>query len=265
MLELLQCFVMLAITSPAKSLDVSTEWHTDLTPTQSEFDTEVKELIAELQQLTPKQLQELFKVSENIARLNYNRFQSWDSLEQKPAILTYNGDIYKQFNASTFTETEQQYLQSHLRIISGLYGLLRPYDLIKPYRLEMGTNIKNLTLDSASLYEYWGDKLTQALNSKLQDFPEESRVVLNLASDEYVQAINQPNLSAELLNIEFRQMKDGEEKNYGIYAKKARGDFIAFMKNEKVRNLEDIKGFNYAGYQLKRTEPDGYVFVKDIE
>jgi hypothetical protein len=258
---------MIAITSPAKTQDFESDWDTEI-KSQPEFLEEAITLRKKLKDYSKSQLEDVLNVSENLAELNYNRFQEWVEKHtednSKPAILAYQGDIYKQFQAEEFTEAEQEYLQSHLRILTGFYGILRPYDLIQAYRLEMKTKLKVEDAGTEDLYEFWEDKLTDHLNEKLKDFPKESRAIINLASNEYVKAVNPEKIDGDWIEIEFRQKKEGELKNYGIYAKKARGAFIKFMVKNNIRELKELQEFNLNGYEFLEKTDEGIMFVKEI-
>jgi cytoplasmic iron level regulating protein YaaA (DUF328/UPF0246 family) len=256
---------MLAITSPAKTQDFDSQFPGMLS-TKPEFTTKVDTLVAKLKKLTKKELAALLGVSDDLALLNYTRFRDWNQNSDKQAILAYKGDIYRQFDAESFTKTEQQYVQSHLRIITGLYGILRPYDRIKPYRLEMKTKIDSFNIeDFSKLQDYWRNDITAHLNNKLLDFNTNERILINLASNEYADAVDFEKINSQVLEIEFRQRKNGELVNYGIYAKFARGLFIRYMVENSITSKKDLEGFNIDGYSLYESTEEAMTFVKSID
>lgn len=253
---------MLIITSPAKTLDFKSNWNKELAK-NGRFIKEAVELVSSLSQLSQKQLQNLFGVSEKIAKLNYERYQAWEEVHNtensKPAILVYDGDIYKELRRDQYQQPEIKYAQNSLRIISGLYGILRAYDLIQPYRLEMKTKLK--TKKAQDLYDFWGTKLTDQLNEDVKLYG--SSYLVNLASNEYAKAVDLKKINCDVLEIEFRQKHGGELKNYGILAKKARGMMIDFMIKNKVRTPEELQAFAREGYKYTETKAGKLFFVKD--
>ena len=238
---------MLILVSPAKTLDFEqpalTKEHS-----QSDFLTSSQELIQVCQQLTPADIASLMKVSDKIAGLNAARFGQWQpnlNLDNaKQAIFAFRGDVYTGFDADTLSETEITQTQSQLRILSGLYGLLRPLDLILPYRLEMGTSLANPK--GKNLYEFWGDTLTEAVNKALVEH--ENDIIINLASNEYFKAIKVKKLQGQLITPAFKDCKKGEYKVISFYAKKARGLMARYIIENKLEKAEDLKSFNISGY-----------------
>ena len=187
-------------------------------------------------------------VSDKIAELNYNRFKSWEdpsnSKISKQAIYAFKGDVYSGLDAESIGEDKFDYLQNSLRIISGYYGLLRPFDQILPYRLEMGTKLKNQ--NGNNLYKFWGDKITDVLNEDLDS----NDIIVNLASDEYFKSINKDKIKSKIITPVFKEFKNGLYKVIAIYAKKARGLMSRFLIERKSTSIDDIKLFNINGYSF---------------
>lgn len=253
---------MLFLTSPAKSLDFDTPYKAAHVTTPH-FLADAKILAKHLKKLSRLKLIKTLSVSRELAILNYNRFQVWEKEQAKnarPAIFAYHGVIYRELSPHNYTASQNAYLQTSLRIISGLYGLLRPFDLIAPYRLEMNANLK---IGSATdLYEYWGEKLTQQLNVDIMAHQHE--YLLNLASQEYIQAIQPSHLSAPFIDIEFNQRKGKEVFNYGLLARQARGKMIDYLTMHEAKNLETVKKFRYDGYKLTAETSTKFVFTKEL-
>jgi cytoplasmic iron level regulating protein YaaA (DUF328/UPF0246 family) len=237
---------MILLISPAKSLDFSaTDVQQHSTPRML---ADSKALIQNLKQKSSADLQKLMKVSENIANLNVERYHNFTTpfnLENaKQAALAFQGDVYKGMEAETFSEEDLAFAQNHLRILSGLYGLLKPLDLIQPYRLEMGTRLQNEK--GKNLYEFWDTKITETLNADLE--AQGDNIVINLASKEYFKSIKKQALNADLYNIDFKEEKNGQFKIVAFYAKKARGMMSNYVIKNRISNPEDLKGFDYDGY-----------------
>ena len=187
-------------------------------------------------------------VSDKIAELNYNRFKTWEdpsnSKTSKQAIYAFKGDVYSGLDAESIDEDKFDYLQNSLRIISGYYGLLRPFDQILPYRLEMGTKLENE--NGNNLYKFWGDKITDVLNEDLDT----NDIIVNLASDEYFKSINKDKIKSKIITPVFKEFKNGLYKVIAIYAKKARGLMSRFLIERKSTSIDDIKLFNINGYSF---------------
>lgn len=241
----LSCLFMKFVISPAKSLDFETKL-----PTQ-EFSSplflkEAERLNKLLKKKSARSLSKLMSISADLGLLNYERNQQWElpftSHNARPAVYAFAGDVYRGIDAHGLTNQQREYLQDNLRILSGLYGLLRPMDLIQPYRLEMGTRIKVGV--SKNLYAFWQKRITQALNEELQ----EDDFLLNLASNEYFKAIDKKTLKAPIINTAFKDFKDGEYKMIGFFAKYARGLMARYLAATNAKTLEDVKGFNLEGY-----------------
>ena len=235
---------MLALLSPAKNLDFSPALQ-DAPVTKPVFPDETAALIRKARTLSRKKIRELMKLSENLADLNYQRYQSFDTDKDvdgvKQAILAFKGDTYIGMDANSLSEDDLAFAQDHIGILSGLYGLLRPYDGIQPYRLEMGTKIAPGR--AKTLYEFWGDRITDAVNDVEQD------VVINLASKEYFSAINEKALNARVITPAFKEIKDGKARMLGMFAKRARGMMARYIILNRLEDPEDLKKFDFGGYQ----------------
>ncbi|MCA9382743.1 peroxide stress protein YaaA [Candidatus Dojkabacteria bacterium] len=251
---------MLILTSPAKTLDLSKEWDEEFTnPT---FTQEADELVASLKNMSLKKLKSTLEVSDKLAQLNYERFQVWGKdhnvSNSKPAIRMYYGDIYRELSPKEYSKDQKAYLQKTLRIITGLYGLLRPYDLIQPYRLEM--KIKLNTKKGKDLYQFWGDKLTDLLNQEIRDY--KHKLLVSLASNEYEAAVDLDKIESEVWDILFLQKKNGELKNVGIFSKKARGTMIQYCVENQIETIDNLKKFNADGYKFSNADNKTLVFVR---
>ena len=200
-------------------------------------------------------------LSEKLSKLNYDRYKSFPTSlnldNAKQAILAFKGDVYSGIDASSMSQDELEFAQDNLRMISGLYGVLRPLDLIAPYRLEMSTKLVNEM--GNNLYQFWGDKISRVINE------DESEVIINLASNEYFKAIDKKSLNAEIINIIFKENKGGEYKVIGIYAKRARGLMARYMIDNKVLSPEGLKNFSLEGYRYRDNLSDNlnWTFTRD--
>lgn len=255
---------MLILISPAKSLDFDTKPCTD-TYTQPAFLEASEQLIRKLRTVSRKRLTEMMGISKALAQLNYERYLAWHpefSLENaKQAVLAFKGDVYVGMNADGFSDDDFSYAQDHLRILSGLYGVLRPLDLIQPYRLEMGTRLP--VRRKKNLYDFWGTRITDFLNADLAE--RDQKVVFNLASNEYFHAVKPELLDARLINCSFLDLKNGEYKMVSFWAKKARGMMSAYIIQHRLTDPEDAKAFDSAGYVFneKMSSADDWVFTRD--
>ncbi|MBQ0720623.1 MAG: peroxide stress protein YaaA [Gammaproteobacteria bacterium] len=238
---------MLMVISPAKTLDFETQ------PTTSEHSTpdfldDSAELIEQLRALSPHKVSELMKISDKLGALNFDRYLSWDKHftpdNAKQALLAFKGDVYTGLDAQSMSVADLQWAQSHLRILSGLYGLLRPLDLMQPYRLEMGTRLGNDR--GKDLYQFWGGKITDQLNHLQAD--EKLPVLVNLASNEYFKSVQTKKLGAEIITPVFKGWKGDKYKIISFYAKKARGLMVAYIIRKRLTDVEQIKNFDSAGY-----------------
>jgi cytoplasmic iron level regulating protein YaaA (DUF328/UPF0246 family) len=255
---------MLTVISPAKTLDFETA-PTTRRATQPAFLDAAAELVEDARGLSPDALRDLMGVSGKIAELNHERFMNWsppfDLDNAKQALLAFRGDVYTGLEAETLDSAGLAFAQKHLRILSGLYGLLRPLDLMQPYRLEMGLKFANR--GGANLYAFWGDRLTRTLDRQLGKSG--SRVLVNLASNEYFKAVQPKALDAEVVTPVFKDLKGGKYKIISFYAKKARGQMARFIIDNAINDPEALKDFDVAGYRYSRDESAAreLVFTRD--
>lgn len=253
---------MLVTVSPAKRLDWS-ERPADLV-TAPDFQTDATYLAGVAGKLTRPQLQKLMGISENLARLNQDRFRAFqaapDADATRPAIHAFAGDTYQGLEAASMDEDALRYAQEHLRILSGLYGLLRPYDRMQPYRLEMGSRLK--TRKGDTLYSYWGARLAEGLQA--QAAATNSSVLLNCASVEYFKAVDPAALGMKIITPQFLEERNGEAKIVSFYAKKARGAMARFVMENRLRDGAAIREFSSGGYVFdpERSTPDAPVFLR---
>lgn len=238
---------MFIVISPAKTLDYESPLPTSEF-TQPRLLTDSSELIESCAKLSASQISDLMKVSEKIAQLNADRFRDWqpefDLHNARQALFAFKGDVYTGLHAETFSEDDITFAQNHLRMLSGLYGLLRPLDLMMPYRLEMGTKLKNNR--GNDLYQFWQNKITDRLQQDMLDAKD--NILINLASDEYYKAVNEKSLNATIIKPVFLDQKNGKYKVISFYAKKARGLMSRFMIQNKITEIEQLKTFNIDGY-----------------
>lgn len=246
---------MLTLISPAKTLDFETPAVTD-THTQAHFLEHSAELIDQLKSQSPDDISALMKLSSKLSELNVQRFHDWQlpftPENSKAAVLAFKGDVYTGLDAESFSEEDFNYSQSHLAILSGLYGLLRPLDLIQPYRLEMGTKFANTR--GANLYTFWDSIITDEINQRVAST--ESQVIVNLASNEYFKAVKAKQLNAELITPVFKDEKNGQYKIISFYAKKARGLMAAYIMQNKISTVDALCQFDIAGYRFVAAESD---------
>jgi cytoplasmic iron level regulating protein YaaA (DUF328/UPF0246 family) len=236
---------MKIVISPAKKLDL-TSAYPPIKGTTPVFLDEAAEIIEVMRHKTPEEIKQLMKLSDNLANLNWERYQKWHKdIDQtaRPAIFTFNGNVYDGLDVKTLPEEKLPELNEKLRILSGLYGILRPFDLIYPYRLEMGTKLS--FHGYKNLYEFWRDKVTNYLNQELKD----NDFLVNLASQEYFKAIDQKKLKAPVYNIVFKDYKNGELKTISLYAKMARGRMTRFIIQNNINTPEELKLFDMNGYR----------------
>lgn len=255
---------MLALISPAKKLDAEndppvTEY------TTPEHLTDSQELVDGLRDLGRDRIKAMMKLSDSLADLNADRYRRYATPftpnNAKQAIFMFRGDTYVGFDTDTLEEDDLLYSQDHVRILSGLYGLLRPLDLMQPYRLEMGSKMP--TARGEDLYDFWGTTLTEAINETTSGHS--NRTVVNLASNEYIKSIQPDGLAGPFVTCHFKEMKDGEPKTIGLYAKRARGMMARFMVKNRVENVAGLQTFDEAGYGFRAdlsSETD-LVFVRD--
>ncbi len=242
---------MKIILSPAKSLDYTSELPSTKA-TQPLFITEAEKLNTILSKKSKNSLATLMHISENLAELNFQRYKSFSTPFTKenarPAIYAFSGDVYVGLDAYTIPKDKIDLLQNTVRILSGMYGVLKPLDLIQPYRLEMGTDLK--INQKKNLYEFWGNTITEALNKELA----ENEIVLNLASVEYFKAVNPKKLKGKLISPVFKDFKNGKLKIISFFAKKARGSMARFVLDNNAKSYEEILLFDYDGYAFSKEE-----------
>jgi len=238
---------MKIIISPAKSLDFESKVPTSL-HTQPRFLEQSEKLNKKLKTLSKKKLSDLMSISDDLARLNYNRNQEWTTPftkeNAKQAIYAFTGAVFQGIDVNSLQEDKIPVLQDNLRILSGLYGLLKPLDLIQPYRLEMGTKIKVGRNDN--LYKFWNEDLAKSLNEELED----DELLINLASTEYFKAVPKKVLKVPMITPVFKDFKNGQYKTIMTYAKMARGYMVRYIIDNNVKTLEELKGFNVENYRF---------------
>ena len=254
---------MIIVISPAKTLDFETPPMTQAY-TQPDFLDDSAILIDTLRKLEPDQIGALMSISPKLATLNSNRYFAWKRPftpeNAKQALLAFKGDVYTGLDADTMSANELAFAQDRLRILSGLYGVLRPLDLIQPYRLEMGTSLKNTR--GNNLYEFWGDKITRTLSRELTGQPDST--LINLASNEYFQSVRTGKLNARVITPVFKDEKNGVYKIVSFFAKKARGMMSRYIIQHKLIDPEAIKNFTVAGYRYseKDSHQDEWIFTR---
>ena len=255
---------MLTLLSPAKKMNMApTKTGIPITKPRLLDDTHELAIVAKTQ--TAEDLKRLMHISDNLATMNFERFQSFNldnrSNTAKAAGLAFDGDVYWGLEAESLSKKTLSYAQDHLRILSGLYGVLRPMDAIQPYRLEMGT--KMATKRGKSLYEFWGAGIADQLNKDLANHSDTT--VVNLASNEYFKSVNSNNLKCRLITPEFRDLKNGKYKIIQFYAKKARGLMVRYAIDHSIRKPEDLKKFDYSGYifNSELSHSDNWVFSRN--
>ena len=246
---------MIAIVSPSKTMK---EESVNIETTEPYFIKETKILKNELKNYSKENLKDLMKISDNLADLNYKRFQNFDKAESYPAIYLFRGDVFNGISQDSLNEDELEYLNKHLVILSGLYGAIRPLDSIKPYRLEMGTKLKNKYGDN--LYEFWGDKVKKYLEKESQD-----KILINLASKEYSKVIKEKEINLDVYDIDFKELREKKYKIIAFYAKVARGEMARFMAANNCQVVDDLKKFNYSGYKFneKLSSEKNLVFTRE--
>ncbi|AWW30107.1 peroxide stress protein YaaA [Echinicola strongylocentroti] len=250
---------MIALISPAKTLDMST---TDISlATQPDFKTDIKALVSIMKKKSAGDIKQLMKVSDNIAQLNEERYHNFHKdftpENSKQSLLAFKGDVYRSMEVDNYSEEDLAFAQDHLRILSGLYGLLKPLDLIQPYRLEMGISLENKK--GKNLYEYWGTKISKAINKAADGQP-----VINLASQEYAKAVDKKALKSPMIHVNFKEYRDGKYKVIGIFAKQARGMMADHIIKHKITDPEQLKLFNREGYEFSepQSKENEWIFVR---
>lgn len=252
---------MKLVLSPAKSLDFESPLPTDL-HTEALFLKQAEQLHKVIKKQSAKSLSKLMHISDALGQLNYERNQSWklpfSTSNARPAAYAFSGDVYKGLDAYTIPKDNINKLQNTVRILSGLYGLLKPTDLIQPYRLEMGTKLA--VGKSKNLYEFWKKNITAALNEELKD----NEILINLASNEYFKAIDLKALQAPVIHVEFKDLKNGVYKIISFFAKEARGLMARYIIDTNAQTLDDLKGFDYKGYHFSEplSKENNLVFIR---
>ena len=255
---------MIAVISPAKTLDYESRCP-PLPVSRPDFLDDSEILIKSLRRKRRPELQALMGISENLAALNHERYRDWhlpfDEDNARPALLAFKGDVYTGFSLDDYTRRDFEFAQRHLRILSGLYGVLRPLDLMQPYRLEMGTPLR--TSRGRDLYAFWDATITHALNLAIAE--SKSAVLVNLASQEYYRSVQEGALEAEVITPIFKDLKNGRYKIISFHAKKARGLMADFLVRERIRKPERLKEFDRAGYTYREDLSEGneWVFTRD--
>jgi cytoplasmic iron level regulating protein YaaA (DUF328/UPF0246 family) len=246
---------MLAFISPAKKLNFEAISTLSI-HSQPKFIKNASKLAASARKLNRDQLAQSMKISDNLADLNYKRFQSFKTPfnlgNAKQAAIVFNGDTYVGLQATTFNENDFKFAQDHLRILSGLYGLLRPLDLIQPYRLEMGARFS--PPNKRDLYEFWASQLTKMINIELKSHTHKS--IINLASNENFKVIDKKKLSGHIITPAFKEIKEGKTKMIGMYAKQARGMMARYMIKNRIEDAEGLKMFDFGGYKFQKNQSD---------
>ncbi|NBV06263.1 MAG: peroxide stress protein YaaA [Proteobacteria bacterium] len=256
---------MFILLSPAKSLD----YKSDISQknfTIPHFKKETENLAKSLKKFSAFDLEKLMAISKKLAELNFERFQNFspqfDLKNSKQALLVFDGDVYQPIEKENFSAADFDFAQKNLRILSGFYGLLRPLDLIQPYRLEMGTDFKKTSVGIKNLYEFWGDKISDHLDLECKNAG--TKHVINLASEEYFAAINPKKISAKIINIVFKENKNGVYRIIGINAKKARGLMTNFIIRNKISAPNDLKKFKIENYNFEKdlSNESNFTFVR---
>ena len=243
---------MIAVVSPAKNLDFKTKH--EVNTTQPRLLECTNQLIEVMRTKSVDDVKDLMSISRQLAGLNVHRYKIYEfehkAENSQPAMYAFNGDVYQGLQAETFDQEKIEFAQKHLRILSGLYGLLRPLDLMQPYRLEMGTKLA--FDDYRTLYQYWDKTILDLLVRDLKEQGDD--VIVNLASVEYFKSIDKKEMPARVIDVEFKDFKKDKYKIVSFYAKKARGLMSRYMIENAITNLEDLKGFDYKGYYYDESE-----------
>lgn len=258
---------MLVLLSPAKNLNFDPAKE-DLETTQPDLLSESKKLVKVARELSASELQGLMHINEKLAELNVQRFKNFklqktDNATKKAAALAFNGEVYNGLKAETLSDDDLLWAQDHLRILSGLYGTLRPLDEIQPYRLEMGSKLR--TEAGPNLYSFWGDKITKKLKKAMKESG--SNVIVNLASNEYFGAVQEKDLGARIITAQFKEVRQGVAKSLMVYMKKARGMMARYIIENRVTDPEQLADFAEDGYRLNTmlTKGDTLVFTRESE
>lgn len=255
---------MLALVSPAKKMDFDSNYAVQ-NCTQPRFMEDTQELVKVAKKLSSQDLQNLMKISEKLGDLNHQRFKQFKTPftndNSHPAVLAFRGDTYVGLDADTLSADDLKYAQKHLGILSGLYGVLRPLDLIQAYRLEMGTKLNNKR--GEDLYDFWDDALTKACEKSVKGHKDAS--IISLASNEYIKAIKPKNLTVPFVTCHFKELKNGTPKTIGLFAKRARGAMARYMIQNRVETAKDLKKFKADGYKFVSdlSDDENFVFLRE--
>ncbi|MFA5575139.1 MAG: peroxide stress protein YaaA [Brumimicrobium sp.] len=254
---------MKILLSPAKLLDYEDVVKTPFT-SRPEFLKETEYLVKKLQKMSAKKLSELMKISNDLGEINYDRYKKWKTPSQigkdiQPAITVFNGEVYKGLDVATFSDEDFKNAQENLRILSGLYGILKPLDLMYPYRLEMGTKW-GISPKTKSLYGFWGTKLAESLQNEMK----KDEVVVNLASTEYFKVIGSKNIKNRIITPVFKDLRADKLKVIMVFAKHARGAMTRFIIQNKIENPEHLKAYDIDGYMFseKHSSENEWVFIR---
>ncbi|MFH5837424.1 peroxide stress protein YaaA [Proteiniclasticum sp. C24MP] len=242
---------MIAVVSPSKTMK---EEKVEIETTKPKFIRDTNLLAKDMKKYDVAGLEELMDISTDLATLNHNRFQEFEKAKKFPAVYLFRGDVFKGIDIDSLKDSEIQYLNKHLRILSGLYGALKPLDEIKPYRLEMGTKHENER--GRDLYAFWGNKVKNYLEKEAED-----NILINLASNEYSKVILPKEIRMDVYDIEFREKKKDKYPIVAYYAKVARGEMARYMAVNNVQKVEELKGFNYSGYAFNEELSEGNTLV----
>lgn len=252
---------MITIISPAKTLDYESPLPS-VEATIPEFISESEQIMKKLRSLSKAKISSLMNLSKDLTEVNAQRYQEWEADfstdESRPALLTFSGEVYRGINASEMSAEQLQFAQNHLRILSGLHGLLKPLDRIRPYRLEMGTTLP--IQRKKNLYQFWGTKITDALNNAMEEAGTD--VLLNLASSEYFKSVDFSKINGRVITPVFKDLKNGEYKIVMTWAKHARGAMTGFVMRQGITDVEQIKLFDEYGYSEPLSSENEWVFVR---
>ena len=255
---------MITLLSPAKTLDYESPLPVKDFSVPGNL-KQSKQLIKALRKKDPQDLSDLMGLSEKLANLNFERNMNWEppvkhSDDIRQAIFAFKGDVYTGLSAYSLKKSDINFLDKHVRILSGLYGILKPLDLMSPYRLEMGTKLE--TSEGKDLYEFWGQEITNSINESISSH--KSKYILNLASVEYFSSVNKGLLNGEVISPVFKDYKNGKYKIISFFAKKARGSMTRYLVENRIDSPKDISGFDYDGYKYSKSESTEYspVFLR---
>jgi uncharacterized protein len=250
---------MLILISPAKTLDYSTPNYKEYS--HPDFTPDIKSLVGVMKKKTAAEIAQLMHVSENLAELNEERYKTFQNEfnpeNSKQALLAFKGDVYTKIDVDNYTKADFDFAQQHLRILSGLYGLLKPLDLIQPYRLEMGTRLE--TKKGKNLYEYWGSKIAKAINEVSSEAP-----IINLASQEYFKGVDLKVIKSTVITVHFKEFKNGGYHTIGFFAKQARGMMTNFAIKNRITEPEALKVFGEEGYEFSdvMSDSENWIFIR---